>query len=57
MIAVRIHPVKPTIVVYHKPGAVDPLAAKLAELENIPLVTTDLSLDDLKKKLISMGDK
>jgi len=57
MIAVRIHPVKPTIVVYHKPGAVDPLATKLAELENIPLVTTNLSLDELKKKLLSIGEQ
>lgn len=57
MIAVRIHPVKPTIVVYHKPGAVDPLAIKLAELENIPLVTTNLSLDELKKKLLSIGEQ
>ena len=57
MIAVRVHPVKPTIVVYHKPGAVDKLAIKLAERENIPLVITDLSLDELTKKLIDSGDK
>jgi len=57
MIAVRVHPVKPTIVVYHKPGAVDKLAIKLAERENIPLITTDLSLDDLTKKLIKIGEK
>jgi putative transcriptional regulator len=57
MIAVRVHPVKPTIVVYHKPGAVDKLAIKLAERENIPLITTELSLDDLIKKLITIGEK
>jgi len=57
MIAVRVHPVKPTIVVYHKPGAVDQLAIKLAERENIPLITTDLPLDDLTKKLILIGEK
>jgi putative transcriptional regulator len=57
MIAVRVHPVKPSIVVYHKPGAVDQLAIKLAERENIPLITTDLSLDDLTKKLIKIGEK
>jgi len=55
MIAVRVHPVKPTVVVYHKPGAVDLLATKLAERENIPLVTTDIPLNDLKKKLLSIG--
>ena len=57
MIAVRVHPVKPTVVVYHKPGAVDTLAIKLAERENIPLVVTNLPLDDLKRKLISIGEK
>jgi putative transcriptional regulator len=57
MIAVRVHPVKPTIVVYHKPGAVDKLAIKLAERENMPLVITNLSLDDLTKKLKTIGEK
>jgi putative transcriptional regulator len=55
MIAVRVHPVKPTVVVYHRPGSVDPLAVKLAEREDIPLVVTNLPLGDLKKKLISLG--
>lgn len=57
MIAVRVHPVKPSIVVYHKPGAVDSLAIKLAERENIPLVISNLSLEDLTKELIKIGDK
>jgi putative transcriptional regulator len=57
MIAVRVHPVKPSIVVYHKPGAVDSLAIKLAERENIPLVISNLSLDELTKELIKIGDK
>jgi putative transcriptional regulator len=56
MIAVRIHPVKPTVVVYHRPGSVDSLAVKLAERENIPLVVTNISLDELKKKLIMLGE-
>ena len=57
MIAIRVHPVKPTVVVYHKPGSVDSLAIKLADRENIPLVITSLSLDTLKKKLIRIGEK
>jgi len=57
MIAIRVHPVKPTVVVYHKPGSVDSLAIKLADRENIPLVVTTLDLDILKKKLIHMGEK
>jgi putative transcriptional regulator len=55
MIAIRIHPVKPSIVVYHKPGAVDPLAIQLAEREKMPLVVTNLSLEDLRKRLVSFG--
>jgi len=55
MIAIRIHPVKPLIVVYHKPGAVDPLAIQLAERENMPLVVTNIPLDELKKKLVLLG--
>lgn len=57
MIAIRVHPVKPTVVVYHKPGSVDSLAIKLADRENIPLVVTSLPIADLKKKLIGIGNK
>jgi len=57
MIAIRVHPVKPTVVVYHKPGSVDSLAIKLADRENIPLVVTTMPLDTLKKKLIHFGEK
>ncbi|MFH1013498.1 MAG: helix-turn-helix domain-containing protein [Thermoplasmatota archaeon] len=56
MIAVRIHPVKPSVVVYHRPGSVDPLAVVLADRENIPLVSTNLSLDELKERLIRLGE-
>jgi len=55
MIAIRVHPVKPSLVVYHRPGGVDPLAVQLAERENIPLVITEIPLDDLRKKLIFLG--
>ena len=56
MIAVRIHPVKPSIVVYHKPGSIDPLAIKLADRENIALVSTNLSLQELKIRLLNLGE-
>jgi len=55
MIAIRIHPVKPSVVVYHQPSAVDPLAIQLANRENIPLVLTDMPIEDLRRKLISIG--
>jgi len=57
MIAIRVHPVKPTVIVYHNPGSVDPLAVKLAERENIPLVVTKMRLEDLKTKLVKLGEK
>jgi len=57
MIAIRVHPVKPTVVVYHKPGSVDSLAIKLADRENIPLVTTNIPIDDLKSILLKLGEK
>ena len=56
MIAIRIHPVKPSLVVYQKPGAVDPLAIELAERDNIPLVITNLPMDELQQKLNNLGE-
>ena len=43
MIAVRAHPIKPAMVVYIKPEKVDLLA--------IPLVTTDLEIEELSRRL------
>lgn len=54
MIAVRVHPIKPAIVVYIKPKRVDPLAIRIAEIESIPLITTQLSPDEIKEKLKSI---
>ena len=51
MVAVRAHPLKPAMVVYVRPERVDPLAIKLAELENVCLVKTDLEVPNLKEKL------
>ncbi len=51
MIAVRAHPVKPRMVVYVKPKAVDPLAPKLADMERVVLVKTDLDEGTIVEKL------
>ena len=51
MIAVRAHPVKPRMVCYIQPGSVDKLAAKLAEMERIVLVSTELSLGQVQAGL------
>jgi len=50
MVAIRAHPLTPAMVVYLRPGNVDPLAVKLAKLEGIPLVSTDMELNELIMK-------
>jgi putative transcriptional regulator len=47
MVAIRAHPLKPAMVVFQKPDRVDELAVKLANLERIPLVVTNLSMTNL----------
>jgi putative transcriptional regulator len=47
MVAIRAHPLKPAMVVFHQPERVDELAVKLANLERIPLVATNLSMQRL----------
>lgn len=51
MVAVRAHPLKPGMVVYQKPEKVDELAVKLAEVEKIPLVVSNLPLNKLLGEL------
>lgn len=53
MIAVRVHPLKPALVVYIKPKRVDELAIKISELERVPLVTTSLTPEEIKDRLKS----
>lgn len=55
MIAIRAHPVKPRLVCYIQPGSVDPLAIKLAELENIILVKTNNSIESIKNVMRGIG--
>ena len=49
MIAIRAHPLKPGAVVYVQADKVDPLAVRIAELENIPLITTELPVSSICK--------
>jgi putative transcriptional regulator len=51
MVAIRAHPLKPAMVVYQKPDRVDDLAVKLANLERIPLIVTNLSVKTLIENL------
>ncbi|UCE73832.1 MAG: helix-turn-helix domain-containing protein [Methanomassiliicoccales archaeon] len=54
MVAIRAHPLKPAMVVFHSPDRVDHLAIKLANLERIPLVVTDLSMQALISNLMAL---
>ncbi len=51
MIAVRLSGIKPGIVVLHNPNSIDPIAKKIAEKNDIPLVYTKLNKQKLRKKL------
>ncbi len=51
MVAIRAHPLTPAMVVYQRPDETDQLAIKLAKLEGIPLVSTDLTVEELIKKM------
>ncbi|MCL4330633.1 MAG: helix-turn-helix domain-containing protein [Candidatus Thermoplasmatota archaeon] len=54
MIAIRAHPLKPAAVVYIKPGKIDPLALKISELENIPLIVTESGADEIVGAMSSL---
>jgi putative transcriptional regulator len=54
MIAIRTHTLKPAVLVYHKPKRIDPLAIKLAELENIVFLKTDIGIEKLMLNLKEM---
>lgn len=48
MVAVRVHPLKPRMVIIHGPEKVDELAIRLAEVEQIPLILSKMkSVDEL----------
>lgn len=55
MVAIRAHPMKPGMVVFHQPEKVDDLAVRLAEIESIPLAVTDLPQEEMVRKLGELG--
>ncbi|MDA8143037.1 MAG: helix-turn-helix domain-containing protein [Thermoplasmatales archaeon] len=54
MIAIRVHPLKPAAVVYIRPDRIDDLAIKLADVENIPLIVTELDVRAVSKIMSSL---
>ncbi len=57
MVAIRAHPLTPAMVVYQSPDQTDPLAIKLARLEGIPLVVTDLDVDEFVARMDSLKEE
>ena len=51
MVAIRVHPMKPGLIVYHRPEKIDDLALRLAKTESIPLVVTRMPLDKMIERL------
>lgn len=56
MVAIRAHPLTPAMVVYQAPEQTDPLAVKLAKLEGIPLVETNLSIEEIIKRMENLKE-
>ena len=57
MVAIRAHPLTPAVVVYDKPDNTDQLAIKLAQLERIPLVETQIDVKVLIDKLTRFKER
>lgn len=58
MVAIRVYPLKPRMVVIHKPKTVDKLSIKLAERERILYVLSKAgSSDELVNKLLFFSEK
>jgi putative transcriptional regulator len=51
MIAIKVTKLKPNLVVMHNLSEVDKLAVKISDIEKIPVVTTVLPIDEIKKRL------
>lgn len=55
LVAVRVTPIKPAIIILHSVDEVDKLAIKIAESEGIPLLVTKLKIEDVKMRLRQLG--
>ncbi len=53
MVAIRVTELKPSVVILHNVAEVDKIARKISEVEKVPIATTLLPLDEVKKRIIS----
>ncbi len=51
MVAIRVTELKPSVVVLHNVVEVDKIAKKISEVEKVPLVSTLLPIDEIKKRI------
>jgi len=51
MVVIRVSPNKPSAVVMHGIEKVDKLALKISEREQIPIITTNMPINEIKEKL------
>lgn len=52
MVVLRVAPTKPKAVVLHNIKKIDPLAIKISEREEVPILTTFLDVSEIKKRLM-----
>ncbi|MFQ5406683.1 MAG: helix-turn-helix domain-containing protein [Candidatus Micrarchaeia archaeon] len=55
LVAVRVAPIKPAVIILHDLLEVDKLAIKIAESEGIPLLLTNMPIEELKKKATELS--
>ncbi len=51
MVVVRVAPIKPRIIVVRNIDNIDKLAIKIAQIEKIPLLTTKISVEEMRNRL------
>ncbi|MGC8709992.1 MAG: helix-turn-helix domain-containing protein [Candidatus Micrarchaeia archaeon] len=54
MVVIRVAPIKPKLVVIRGIDEIDKLAIKIAQIEKVPLLTTKISLEEIKARLGSI---
>jgi putative transcriptional regulator len=54
MVVIRVTHLKPSVVVLHKLDEIDELAKKIAEKEQIPVITTKMDIEKIKEELNKM---
>jgi len=54
MVAIRAHPMTPAAVIYQRPESIDELAKRIAQVENVYLGRTPLTLEELIERLSKM---